>query len=84
MIDNHVNYGMKKELERVVDAGVIGEIGNDSEIEDRHIAELIQRISALDDKEVYVVTKSLVKYHRHMFIKTLDLMEGEQNGADHQ
>ena len=73
----HINYKTQRKIERIVDAGVIGEIGDDSELEIRHITELEDRMKALDDKEVFVVINTLVKYHREIFVKTLEYLEKE-------
>ncbi len=74
----HINYKTQRKIERVVDAGVIGEIGDESELEIRHITELEDRMKALDDKEVFVVINTLVKCHREMFVKTLEYLEREE------
>ena len=72
-----INYNLINDIDRVVDAGVVGEIGDDSQMEERHISELDRRMAALDEKEAYVVTKALVKYHRETFVKTLEDIEKE-------
>lgn len=73
-----INYDLMHQIERVVDAGVIKEIGDDKETEERHLSELSRRIAALDDVEVYTVITALVKHHRDTFIKVLENMEGEK------
>jgi len=79
-----INYDLMKDIERVVDAGVINEVGDDTENEERHLSELSRRIAALDQVEVYTVIKSLIKYHRETFINVLEDMERGENGANNQ
>lgn len=83
-MSSFINYDLMHDIERVVDAGVIKEIGDDKDTEERHLSELARRMAALDDVEVYTVITALIKYHRDTFIKTLEHMEGEQNGTVNQ
>ena len=80
-MSSFINYDLMHDIERVVDAGVIKEIGDDKDTEERHLSELARRMAALDDVEVYTVITALIKHHRDTFIKTLEHMEGEQNGT---
>lgn len=80
--ENHVNHNLCRHVERVIDAGVIKEMCDDSELERRHITELEERMKALDDKEVYVVVKTLVDYRREAFVRTLEHLEKERGTQD--
>lgn len=82
-MSGYINYDLMDNIERVVDAGVIKEIGDDKDTEERHLSELARRMAALDEVEAYTVIVTLIKYHRETFIKTLEHMEGENNGTDY-
>ena len=72
--ENFVNYSLLKDLKKAHK-----DMGDDSEQEDRFVSELERRMAALDEKETYIVVKTLVNHHRKTVIRTLEYMEGEQN-----
>ena len=75
---NAVNYTLKKNVDRVVDAGVVEEVASDDVLESRHITALEETVKALDDVEVYVVTKALVENHWDIFVKSLIYIRNEE------
>lgn len=79
--ETFVNYGLLKDIEGAVKAGVIKK-GIDNEDESRHVSELERRLSALDDKETYIAIKTLIKHHKKTVLKTLEYMEGKSNETD--
>ena len=76
-----VDYSLCEELEEAYKAGVFDDMGVPGENEDRHVSLLEYLMIPLDDKETYVVTKTLVTHHWDTFKKTLEYLErkeGEQ------
>lgn len=71
-----IDYELDRDIRKAVKAGVIKQ-GDDSELEDRHISLFDELLQALDDKEVYVTVRNLVKYHRADFVRVLEYMEKE-------
>ena len=80
--ETFVDYALCKNVKQANKAGVFEDIGIDSEEEDRHISELQRRMTALDEKETYVVVKTLVETHMKTVAKTLIYMEGEKKNED--
>ena len=72
--ETFVDYALCKNVKQANKAGVFEDIGIDSEEEDRHISELQRRMTALDEKETYVVVKTLVE--THMKTEALRLLKG--------
>lgn len=65
----------------MADAGIIHPNAPlDSEYEENHLSELERRFRALDEVENYVTVKTLIKYHKKLFVKILEYMnkEGER------
>lgn len=73
--ENFVNYSLLKDLKKAHKAGVFEDMGDDSEQEDRFVSELERRMAALDEKETYIVVKTLVNHHRNTVIKTLEYLD---------
>ena len=73
-----VDYALCRNVKGAHKAGVFEDMGVEGEEEDRHISELERRMTALDDKETYVVVKTLVENHKRTVAKTLEYMEGER------
>ena len=71
-----IDYGLKADIDKAITEEII-EQGDDSEMEDRHISLLNTLLKPLDDKEVYVVVRNLVKYHRRDFLRILEYMGTE-------
>lgn len=76
---NGINYLLLSEIKEVIDAGVLN--AEYSNFNEPSISELEQRIKALDEIDVYVVIKTLIKYRRQLFVDILEYMnkkEGEE------
>lgn len=82
--DTFVNYALTKDLKEAHKAGIFEDFGDDSEQEDRFVSELERRMMAIDEKETYIVVKTLVNTHRKTVAKTLEYMErkGRENETD--
>ena len=76
-----INFKLVKELKRAKAEGIIKDDFIDTDKEQCHISELERRLSAFDEAEVYVATKTFIKHHRKSFVKILEYMEkeGEKN-----
>ena len=74
-----MDYELLSDVKRAEKAELFDK-GVHGENEDRHVSQLDELMKPLDGKEVYVVTRNLIKYHRQQFIKTLEYMnkEGER------
>ena len=75
---NGINYILLKGIKEAIDDGVIS--GMYSNFNEPSISELERRIKALDEIDVYVTIKTLVKYRRKLFVDILEYMnkkEGE-------
>ena len=75
---NGINYILLEEIKEAIDDGVIS--GMYSNFNEPSISELERRIKALDEIDVYVTIKTLVKYRRKLFVDILEYMnkkEGE-------
>lgn len=80
-----INYDLMNDIERVIDAGVLNDFVDDKTNDERHLSELYRIVSAMDDKEVYTVIKSIVAHHRLVLVTTLEKLneeEGEKNGRN--
>lgn len=78
-----INFALVKDTKAAINAGVITGDFIDTEREQCHISELERIFMALDEEEVYVTTKTLIKYHRKVFTRILEYInkEGERNNA---
>jgi hypothetical protein len=78
-----INFRLVKDTKGAIDDGVI--IGDyiDTDQEQCHISELERELMAFDEEEVYVTTKTLIKYHRKVFTRILEYInkEGEKKNA---
>ena len=72
-----INFKLVKELKRAKAEGIIKEDFIDTDKEQCHISELERRLSAFDEAEVYVATKTFIKHRRKAFVKILEYMEKE-------
>lgn len=71
---------LNEEIKEAIDAGVINAMY--SNFNEPSISELERRIKVLDEIDVYVVVRTLVKYRREVFVNILEYMntkEGEKN-----
>lgn len=76
-----VNFALMKDVRKAEAAGIIHPNAPlDSEYEENHLSELERRSRALDEVEDYVTIKTLIKYHRKLFVRILEYMnqEGEK------
>ena len=69
-----IDYELLNDARKAEKAGLFPR-GDHSENEDRHISLLDELMTALDAKEVFVVTRNFVRYHRDTFAKTLLYLE---------
>lgn len=72
-----INFTLVHYLEKAIGAGVVkGDyIGTDKE--QCHISELERILSAFDEEEVLVATKTFIKHHRKTFTKILEYINKE-------
>ena len=71
-----IDYELLADINRAIKSGLFDK-GDISENEDRHVSAFDELMKPLDDKEVYIVTRNLVRYHRRAFAKTLHYLEKE-------
>lgn len=78
-----IDWLLAEEIKEAIDAGVLNETY--CNFNEPSISELKRRMKVLDEIDVYVVIKTLVKYRRELFVRILEYMnkrEGEKNNAD--
>lgn len=82
MIDEpFVNFSLMKDIQKAADAGIIQlNAPLNNEYEENHLSELERILKALDEVENFITIKTLVKYHKDLFIRILEYMnkEGEE------
>lgn len=71
-----IDYELLTDINKAIKAGLF-EQGDNSENEDRHVSAFDELMKPLDEKEVYIVTRNLVRYHRIAFARTLHYLEKE-------
>lgn len=77
----YVNYSLMKDIRTARAAGLIHpNTSLEDSREQNHLSELERRLRALDEVENYIAVKTLVKYHKKIFLKILEYMneEGEK------
>ena len=72
-----INYTLMDDIRGAFAARVFLEMGDTSEEEDRHLSELERRMIALDEKETYVVVKTLSESHWDTFLKSIKYLKKE-------
>lgn len=79
MIDEpFVNFALMKDIQKAADAGIIRlNAPLDNEYEENHLSELERILKALDEVEDYITVKTLIKYHKDLFVRILDYMNKE-------
>ena len=84
MIDEpFVNFALMKDIQKAADAGVIHlNAPLDNEYEENHLSELERILKALDEVEDYITVKTLIKYHKDLFVRILEYMNKE--GESHE
>lgn len=76
-----VNFALMKDIQKAADAGIIRlNAPLNNEYEENHLSELERILKALDEVENFITIKTLVKYHKDLFIRILEYMnkEGEE------
>ena len=76
--ETFVNYKLGEEIDRAYEAGVFPDKGIENEDEDRHVSELERRMTALDEKEVFITVKTFVEHHFATLSKTLKYMRNKE------
>ena len=71
-----IDYELLTDINKAIKSGLF-EQGDNSENEDRHVSAFDELMKPLDEKEVYIVTRNLVRYHRRAFARTLHYLEKE-------
>ena len=67
-----------KDIQKAADAGVIHlNAPLDNEYEENHLSELERILKALDEVEDYITVKTLIKYHKDLFVRILEYMNKE-------
>lgn len=80
-----MDWLMIDEIKEAINDGVISEQYNN--FDTPSIAQLKDRMSALGEIDTYVVIRSLIKYHRELFVNILEYMnkkEGEKGNENNQ
>lgn len=85
MIDEpFVNFALMKDIQKAADAGIIHlNAPLDNEYEENHLSELERILKALDEVEDYITIKTLIKYHKDLFVRILEYMN-EKEGENHE
>lgn len=76
-----INFSLMKDIKAAEAAGVIHPNAPlDTEIEEKYLSELERVLRVLDEVENYVAIRTLVDYHKPLFVKILEYMnkEGEK------
>lgn len=85
MIDEpFVNFALMKDIQKAADAGIIHlNAPLDNEYEENHLSELERILKALDEVEDYITVKTLIKYHKDLFVRILEYMN-EKEGENYE
>ena len=75
-MNGFINYDRMKEMEILAGTGFF---------KDPHISkfnwgswsELERRIGVMDEKDVYIIIRAIIDYHRELLVKTLEYLEKE-------
>jgi hypothetical protein len=73
-----INWMLAEEIKDAINAGAINE--KYCNFNEPSISELERRIKVLDEIDVYVVIKALVKYRRELFVRILEYMNEKERG----
>ena len=76
-----INFALMKDIRAAEAAGVIHPNAPiNTEIEEKYLSELERVLRVLDEVENYVAIRTLVDYHKPLFVKILEYMnkEGEK------
>lgn len=73
-----INFALMKDIKAAEAAGVIHPNAPlDTEIEEKYLSELERVLRVLDEVENYVAIRTLVDYHKPLFVKILEYMNKE-------
>ena len=72
-----INYVLVKCIKKAISAGIFKGDYIDTDKEQCHISELERILMAFDEEEVFVATKTFIKYHRKTFQKILNYLDKE-------
>lgn len=75
-MDSFINYNRMKEMEQLAEAGFFKDNAI-SKFNWGSWSELERRIKAMDEKDVYIIIRSIIDNHRDLLIKTLEHLEKE-------
>jgi hypothetical protein len=79
-----VNFALMKDIQEAADAGIIHlNAPLDNEYEENHLSELERILKALDEVEDYITVKTLIKYHKDLFVRILEYMN-KKEGENHE
>lgn len=79
-----VNFALMKDIQKAANAGIIHlNAPLDNEYEENHLSELERILKALDEVEDYITVKTLIKYHKDLFVRILEYMN-EKEGENHE
>lgn len=79
-----VNFALMKDIQKAADAGIIHlNAPLDNEYEENHLSELERILKALDEVEDYITVKTLIKYHKDLFVRILEYMN-KKEGENHE
>lgn len=75
-----INFKLVKEIKDAKAAGLVKAEYINTDQEQCHISELERILMALDDEEIFVATKTFIKYQRKLFIDIIEYInkEGEK------
>lgn len=72
-----INFALIRYLKKAILAGVVKGDYIDTDKEQCHISELERILTAFDEEEVLVATKTFIKYHREAFTRILEYIDKE-------
>lgn len=72
-----INFALVRSIKDAIAAGVIKGDYIDKDKEQCHISELERILTALDEEEVFVATKTFIKHHRKTFVRILEYLDKE-------
>ena len=79
-----INFALIKNVRKAVISKIIKQYVFDTEEEERHLSELERRMKALDEVEVYVITKTFIEHHREIFVRSLEYISKEKEGETNE
>lgn len=82
-MNGFVNFALIRSIKKAIIAKVIRQYVFDTEEEERHLSELERRTKAMDEVEVYVITKTFIENHREVFVRSLEYIS-KQEGEKHE